>query len=200
LAVQPVLQRAALLASTAALFAGAALPAHAEGKMPQFDFANPLLTAQVVWGAIIFAILYVAFGRIGLPKVEQVLQAREQAISGDLEQARLAKEKADRAVAELTEARRIAYAEAQSAQVLAAQKAKDAAAARSAEVNIRLDRQLAESERQIAAARAGAMAALREAASDTADLLVFRLAGRPADSQTMRAAISEALTARGLAA
>ncbi len=195
-----LLRRAAPPGTAAWLVFGAALPAHAEGKMPQFDFANPLLTAQVVWGAIIFAILYFAFDRVGLPRVAGVIAAREQTIGGDLEQARLAKEKADRAVAELTEARRVAYAEAQAAQAAAAQKAKDAAAARSAEVNARLDKQLADSERQIAAARAGAMAALREAASDTADLLVFRLAGRPADSQAMRAAISDALAARGLAA
>ena len=37
--------------------------------MPQLDFANPLTTSQVVWGAIIFVVLYVLLSRIGLPKV-----------------------------------------------------------------------------------------------------------------------------------
>ena len=32
--------------------------AHAEG-MPQLDFANPLTTSQVVWGALIFIVLYI---------------------------------------------------------------------------------------------------------------------------------------------
>ena len=27
--------------------------------MPQLDFANPLTTCQVVWGAMIFAVLYI---------------------------------------------------------------------------------------------------------------------------------------------
>jgi hypothetical protein len=40
----------------------AASPAFA-GTMPQLDFANPLLKAQVIWGAVIFAGLYLAIGR-----------------------------------------------------------------------------------------------------------------------------------------
>jgi F-type H+-transporting ATPase subunit b len=187
-------------AAVMASLVGTALPAYAEGSMPQFDFRNPLLVAQVVWGAIIFVAMYVAFTRIGLPQVASVLAAREQTIGGDLEQARIAKDKADRAVAELNEARRVAYAEAQTALSAATQKAKEAAAAKAEEVNAKLDRQLADSEKQIAAARAGAMSALREAAFDTTDLLVARLAGRPADAQAVRAAVADALAARGLTA
>ena len=37
--------------------------------MPQLDFANPLTTSQVVWGAIIFVVLYILLSRIALPKV-----------------------------------------------------------------------------------------------------------------------------------
>ena len=36
--------------------------AHAEG-MPQLDFGNPLTTAQVVWGAVIFAALVSSVAR-----------------------------------------------------------------------------------------------------------------------------------------
>jgi F-type H+-transporting ATPase subunit b len=176
-----------------------AAPAFAEGKMPQFDFANPLTVAQVVWGGVIFIALYAAFSTVGLPRVEAVLRAREASIGGDLEQARLAKEKADRAVAELNEARRLAYAEAQAALATASAKAKEAAAAKAAEVNARLDAQLADSEARIAAARAGAMAALREAASDTADMLITRLSGQSPAPDLLRDAVGHALSARGLA-
>jgi F-type H+-transporting ATPase subunit b len=180
-----------------AVLAGAAAPAYA-GDMPQFDFANPLTVAQIVWGGVIFIALYAAFSTVGLPRVEGVLAAREATIDGDLEQARLAKEKADRAVAELNEARRVAYAEAQAALASAAQKAKDAAAAKAAEVNAKLDAQLAESEKRINAARAGAMAALREAASDTAATLITRLSGQTPAPDQLRAAVGVALSARGL--
>jgi F-type H+-transporting ATPase subunit b len=175
-----------------------ACAAHAEG-MPQLDFASPLLTAQVIWGGIIFGAFYVACLHWGLPKVAAVLATREQTIAGNLEAARLSKEKADRAIAELNEARRAAYAEAQAALAAANQHAKEAAAARSAEVAARLDQQLADAEKNIAAARAGAMASLREAAADTAEMLVTRLAGRPADTRRLRDAIGTALAARGLA-
>jgi F-type H+-transporting ATPase subunit b len=174
-------------------------PAFAEGKMPQFDFANPLTVAQIVWGGVIFIALYAAFASVGLPRVEAVLRAREASIGGDLEQARLSKEKADRAVAELNEARRLAYAEAQAALAAASTKAKEAASAKAAEVNARLDAQLAESEARIGAARAGAMAALREAASDTADMLITRLAGQAPAPDLLRDAVGKALSARGLA-
>jgi len=176
----------------------AALPAYAD-TMPQFDFANPLLRAQVVWGAIIFVALYIAASRVGLPAVASVLEARAATIGGDLEQARLARDRADRAVAELNEARRVAYGEAQAALAAAAQRAKEAADAKSIEVNTRLDRQLAESRAQIEAAHKAAMASLSDVATDAADTLIGRLAGLKADRARVRAAVAASLGARGLA-
>jgi F-type H+-transporting ATPase subunit b len=172
--------------------------AHAD-TMPQLDFANPLVKAQVVWGAVIFAVFYVLVSRWGLPRVGAILAMREQSIAGDLEQARLAKETADRAVAELNEARRVAFAESQAALAAAAQKAKDEAAASAAEVNARLDRQLAESEAQIDAARTAALGALGDVAADTATAVITRLTGRTADAARVRSAVAESLQARGLA-
>jgi len=182
----------------AAVLSCAALPAYAD-TMPQFDFANPLLRAQVVWGAIIFIALYVAASRVGLPAVASVLEARAATIGGDLEQARLARDRADRAVAELNEARRVAYGEAQAALAAAAQRAKEAADAKSIEVNTRLDRQLAESRAQIDAAHAAAMASLSDVAPDTAEALITRLAGVKAEPARVRAAVAASLGARGLA-
>ncbi len=93
----------------------------------------------------------------------------------------------------------MAFAEAQAALAAATQRAKEDAAAKAAEVNARLDSQLEAAEQNIAAARAGAMASLREAASDTADMLISRLAGRPAPAALVRAAVGQALAARGIA-
>ena len=76
--------------------------ARAEG-MPQLDFANPLTTSQVVWGAIIFAVLYVLASRFALPKVAAVLEERATHIAPTWRRAG-AKHKADAAVAELTAA------------------------------------------------------------------------------------------------
>ena len=49
-----------------------AMAAEAGKGMPQLDFANPLTRAQVVWGAIIFLVLYVLLSRWALPQVASV--------------------------------------------------------------------------------------------------------------------------------
>ena len=87
--------RLALLATL--LLAPAA--ARAEG-MPQLDFANPLTTSQVVWGVIIFVVLYILLARIGLPRVAEVIEQRARHIAADLETARASKTRADDAATE----------------------------------------------------------------------------------------------------
>jgi F-type H+-transporting ATPase subunit b len=177
----------------------ATAPAFAD-SMPQMQFGNKLLQAQVVWGAIIFAGFYWAVSQIGLPRVAGILEMRAASIARDLNSARDARAESDRAVRELNEARKKAYAQSQAAINEALQRAKDDAARRAAEQDAKLQAQLGESERQIEAARAAAMGALREAATDTAGALVGRLLGRPAEPGAVQAAVSQALHERGLAA
>ena len=81
--------------------------------MPQLDFANPLTVAQIVWMFIIFCALYLALRHWALPQVASVIEAREQRILADLDSARVAKEQADAAAAEIAERSRSASAEAQ---------------------------------------------------------------------------------------
>jgi F-type H+-transporting ATPase subunit b len=166
--------------------------------MPQLDFGNKLLTAQVIWGALIFLGFYVAVSRWGLPKVASILEMRAETIARDLDQARDARAEAGRAVAELTEARKKAYAQSQAAIAQATQKAKADAAAKAAEQGARLDAQLAESEAQIGAARLAAMGALAEVATDTAVAVVSRLIGTQADTDRVQSAVGQILADRGL--
>jgi F-type H+-transporting ATPase subunit b len=168
--------------------------------MPQLQFGNKLLTAQVIWGALIFAAFYWAVSRIGLPKVASILELRADTIARDLNQARDARADADRAVAELTEARAKAYAQSQAAIADALAKAKADAAARAAGQEAKLDAQLAESEARIGQARTAAMGALREVASDTALVVITRLTGRAPASGAVSTAVGQALAERGLEA
>ena len=78
----PRMRLPALLAALLLLPAAAM----AEG-MPQLDFANPLTTSQVVWGAVIFIVLYLLLSRVGLPRVGAVLEERARHIASDLETA-----------------------------------------------------------------------------------------------------------------
>jgi F-type H+-transporting ATPase subunit b len=167
--------------------------------MPQLQFGNKLLTAQVIWGALIFAAFYWGVSRVGLPKVDVILDMRAQTIARDLNQARDARADAERAVAELTAARNTAYAQSQAAIADALAKAKADAAARAAAQEATLDAQLAESEARILAARNAAMGALREVASDTALAVVSRLTGRAAPAGLVQGAVADVLAERGLA-
>ena len=175
------------------------LPAAAMAAgMPQMDFKNPLTTSQVVWGAIIFAVLYIVASKFALPKVGAVLEERAAHIVNDLEAAQASKLAADAGMAEATAAIAKARAEAQSAINAALDAAKGAAAAQSAALNARLEKQLSDAETQIARARSQAMSALREVATETAATVVARLTGQVPDPQRLSGAIGAALAARGV--
>jgi len=174
------------------------LPASAMAQgMPQLDFKNPLTTSHVGWGIVIFIGLYLLLSRWALPQVATVLEMRATAIARDLEAAQTAKAAVDAAIAELTEATRAAQTGAQTEINRAVDAAKAASAEQSARLNVRLEAQLASAEQQIAAARASALGALRQVATETAMNVVGRLTGVAANAQAVDAAVGAALVARG---
>jgi F-type H+-transporting ATPase subunit b len=187
------MRRTAWLAAAVICVPAAAM---AQG-MPQLDFKNPLTTSHVGWGIVIFILLYVLLSRWALPQVGAVLQMRAAAIARDLEAARIAKTAVDAAIAELTEATRAAQAGAQTEINRAVDTANAPPAEQSAHLNERLEAQLASAERQIGAARAAALGALRQVATETAMNVVGRLTGVAANPQAVDAAVGAALTARG---
>jgi F-type H+-transporting ATPase subunit b len=176
-----------------------ALPATAMAEgMPQLDFKTPLTISQVVWGAIIFVVLYIMLSRTALPMVASVLEERATKIAKDLDEARAAKARADDGMREADEATAKARAESQAAINAALDEAKTAAAAQAEVLNTRLEKQLQESETQIAQARASAMSALRQVATETAATVVTRLTGKEPDAGRLDSAIGTALAARGI--
>lgn len=175
------------------------LPAAAMAKgMPQLDFSTPLTVSQVVWGAIIFVVLYIMLSRTGLPLVASVLEERATKISRDLNEAHAAKASADAGMAEADQATAKARSEAQAAINAALDEAKKAAAVQAETLNARLEAQLEDSEAQIARARASAMSALRQVATETAATVVTRLTGTVPDAGRLDTAIGSALAARGI--
>lgn len=177
-----------------------ALPGAAEAAgqsgMPQMQLGNPLLTAQVVWGAIIFALLYVVLRQFALPRVAEVLAARAKAIAANLETAREKKATADATAAELTVATLKARAEAQEAIAAAIAQAHREAAEAARAFNARLEAEMAEAEARIGATRAAAMGALHEIAGEIAALMVARLTGAAPDKGRIEEAVGRAVSAR----
>ncbi len=180
------------VSSAALAVPGAALA----DTLPQMDFGNLLTTYQVLWGAVIFLILYILASRTALPKVGAVLEARAERIAGDLEDARDTKARADAGIQAAADATAKARSEAQAAINAALESSKQAAALQSAALNDRLDKQLKEAEGQIAAARAAALEALPGVAIDTAVTLITRLTGSVPDPVRLSDAINTAMAAR----
>jgi len=176
------------LLSTSAMAAG----------MPQLDFANPLTLSQVVWGVIIFIVLYILLSRFALPKVAGVLEARASHIARDLEAARASKEKADTGMAEATQAIAKARSDAQAAVNAALEEAKANAAAQAETQNAQLDARLKAAEARIGQARTQAMSALRQVASETATEVVARLTGSSPDQARVSNTIGAVMASRGV--
>ena len=63
--------------------------------MPQFDFANPIVWAQLAWLGLAFLILYFGIVRLTLPKLSNMVTVREDQVAGDLSTAERAKGEAD---------------------------------------------------------------------------------------------------------
>jgi F-type H+-transporting ATPase subunit b len=165
--------------------------------MPQLDFNTPLTISQVIWGVIIFVVLYVVLSRQGLPLVESVLEERAGHIARDLEGARAAKATADAGLAEAAAATAKARADAQASIAAAVDEAKKAAAAQAEALNARLEARLQDAEAQIHQARAAAMGALRQVATETAATVVTRLTGSAPDAGRLEQAVGSAISARG---
>jgi len=190
------LRRAVLAAQFALVLLAAPGAARAEG-MPQLDFSTPLTTSQVYWGAAIFILLYLLLSRVGLPKVGAVIEQRAVHIAADLDAAKTQKTQADAAVAELTATIQRSRVAAQGEINHAVDQAKAAAAEQATALNARLETQLKAAEAQINAARAAALGALHQVASDTASTVIARLTGAAADLPRVDAAVAAALAARG---
>jgi|SRR6185312_1235965 len=171
--------------------------ARAEG-MPQLDFKNPLTISQVVWGTIIFVVLYILASRFALPQVGSMLEERARHIARDLTGAQEAKSEADQAAKEVAEATARARAESQAAINAALDEAKSEATQLTGALNERLETQLAEAEARINAARAAAMGALRQVATETATTIVARLTGAQPEPARLNSAVGAILGARGL--
>jgi F-type H+-transporting ATPase subunit b len=191
----------ALLAAAPALAQVAAEhPGATGGGMPQLNFGHPLLIAQVVWLLVIFGLLYAVMAQVALPGVASVLAERRRRIDGDLQAAQAAKARADEALAQHRAATAKARSEGQAAIAEAVGRAQAEAAARSEELNARLNSQIEQAERRIAAARDSAMGALRQVSADTAEALVSRLIGGGSpDRGAVERAVDGELAARGRA-
>jgi F-type H+-transporting ATPase subunit b len=176
-----------MAASTAATAAAAAAE-HGSGGLPQFDATQ--WPGQMVWMLIIFAVMFVLFARVFVPRVGGTISLREDRISGDIGEARRMRDEADAQAAQAAAETAQARAQAQKLALDARARAQADAAAREAVEQSRIDETIAKAETRIVAARDQAMTHVRDIATDTAGAIVAKLTGAVASQDEILAALA----------
>jgi F-type H+-transporting ATPase subunit b len=143
--------------------------------VPQIDVST--FASQIVWLIISFGTLYYLLSRKGLPRISEILEARQDRIAADLDRAQRLRREAEEALDSYREV--IAEAQSQAQAVITETQARlqSEAAARQAELDADLAKQLSEAEARIAEAKRSALRELEDAAATAAQFAVERLAG-----------------------
>jgi F-type H+-transporting ATPase subunit b len=143
--------------------------------MPQLD--PSLFPTQLFWLFVCFLVLFLVAWKAALPRIAEVLNARQNRIDGDLEKAQALKSEAEEVLAAYETALADASAEAQEihrqlSQSLAAGRTK-----RQEELSRRLSAQARDAEGRIAGEKRRAVENIQEAALDVVQSAAARLIG-----------------------
>lgn len=163
--------------AAAAVLAAAPVLAAEGGNagMPQLNFHD--FAPQLVWLAITFIILYLLMKNVALPRIGDVVAAREQRIANDLDRAAALKAEAEAAMQAYektqTEARAKAADLVRQTEAAVARET----TARQAKLAGELGEKLKGAEQRIAAAKASAMGNLAGVSTEVARAAVERLIG-----------------------
>ena len=155
--------------------------------MPQLDFST--FANQIFWLVVTLVVIYLVLSKVALPRIASVLAERQGTITNDIAAAEELKHKA--AEAEKAYDKALADARAEAGRIAA-----EAKTEMQAEVDVALKKadaeiaaRTAESEARINEIRAGAAAAIRDVANDTAKEVVSAL-GVDVDAKAVEAAVS----------
>ncbi len=159
--------------------------------MPQIEVAT--FASQIFWLIVAFVTLYYLLSRRALPRLAEVLEARQDRIATDLDEAERLRREAEAALASYEAA--IAKARDQAHALLAETQTRLQAEAgkRQAELDLRLAEQLSEAEARIGEARQSALKELEEAAVTVAQTALEHLAGVKVAKKTAQTALRAVL-------
>jgi F-type H+-transporting ATPase subunit b len=177
-----------------------AAAAHAEGGeehkggLPQLNVHT--FPSQIFWLFVSFGTMLVLMSKVGLPRVGEVLQAREAKISADLESAGKFKDDADALIAAYEQALAKARSDAQS--VLASVQAEGDAerGKREAALSAELASRTKAAEERIAAAKQVALGNVQQVAADVAREAASKLAGVAVEPGVAETAVAAAIKER----
>jgi F-type H+-transporting ATPase subunit b len=149
--------------------------------------------SQLIWLTLAFVALYLLMSRVALPRIGSIIEDRRQRIASDFAEADRLKAESDAALAayekSLTDARGRAQALANETRE---REAKAAESARKT-LDAKLNTQIAEAEKTIAARRSAAMTNVQGIAVDAAAAIVERLIGLAPAGREVEAAVVDVL-------
>jgi F-type H+-transporting ATPase subunit b len=170
--------------------------AHTEadaGKKPFPPFEKSTFASQLVSLLIAFVALYLIVSRIALPRVGSVIDARQNAIDGDLAEAQKLKDASDGALKAYESELAAARSRAQAIGAETRERLNAAAEAERKTLEERLAVKLADAEKTIAATRAAAMSNVRGIAADAAAAIVQQLTGTKPTVKMINSAVDASL-------
>jgi F-type H+-transporting ATPase subunit b len=176
--------------------AGGTTTAHTEADASKHafpPFQKDTFASQLVSLAIAFVALYLIVSRIALPRVGSVLDARQNAIDGDLAEAQKLKDTSDSALKAYESELAAARSRAQAIGTETRDKLNAAAEAERKTLEERLSVKLADAEKTIAATREAAMRNVRSIAADAAAAIVQQLTGMLPDGEAVGSAVDASL-------
>jgi F-type H+-transporting ATPase subunit b len=167
----------------------------AEGghKAPFPPFEKSTFASQLVSIVIAFVALYLIVSRIALPRVGGVIDARQNAIDGDLAAAQKLKDESDSALKSYESELAAARARAQAISTETRDKLNAASEAERKTLEEQLSLKLADAEKTIASTRESAMSNVRGIAADAAAAIVQRLTGVSPDGESVNSAVDASL-------
>lgn len=157
--------------------------------MPQLEVGT--YASQIFWLIVAFSTLYWLLSRKALPRVAEILEARQDRIAVDLDQAQRLRHEAEQALAAYEES--IARARGEAHRTAAENQARlqAEAARRQAEVDLAVGRQVREAEARIREARDQALLELEDGAAVAAQAAVERVAGLKVTKKQAQAALRQ---------
>jgi F-type H+-transporting ATPase subunit b len=161
------------------------------GGFPPFESST--FASQLVSLLIAFVALYVIVSKIALPRVSSVIDARQNAIEGDLAAAQKLKDESDAALKAYESDLAAARSRAQAIGNETREKLSAASEAERKTLEDQLSAKLAQAEKTIAATRETAMSNVRGIAADAASAIVQRLTGMLPDGSAVNSAVDASL-------
>jgi F-type H+-transporting ATPase subunit b len=156
-------------------------------------FEKSTFASQLVSLLIAFVALYLIVSRIALPRVGSVIDARQNAIDGDLTEAQKLKDASDSALKAYESELAAARSRAQAIGAETREKLNAASEADRTTLEQRLSVKLADAEKTIASTRESAMSNVRGIAADAAAAIVQRLTGVLPDGSAVNSAVDASL-------